>query len=162
MRDLETISLAISAAETGHLVFGTLHTNSASGTVDRIIDVFPAGQQAQIRAMLSNSLIAVFSQVLAKKKSPKPGEFGRIMAQEIMVVTPAIANLIREGKAALVYSSIQTGAKMKMQTMEQNLANLVKTGVISMEEAIAKSSRPDELQRLVAGGMEMAANGKRP
>ncbi len=163
MRDLETISLAISAAETGHLVFGTLHTNSASGTVDRIIDVFPAGQQAQIRAMLSNSLIAVFSQILAKKKSPKPGEFGRIMAQEIMIVTPAISNLIREGKSALVYSSIQTGAKMKMQTMEQNLANLVKTGVISIEEAIAKSSRPDELQRLVGASadLEMAANAKR-
>ena len=137
--------------------------NSASGTVDRIIDVFPAGQQAQIRAMLSNSLIAVFSQTLAKKKNPKPGEFGRVMAQEIMVVTPAISNLIREGKAAMVYSSIQTGAKMDMQTMEQALANLVKKGIISMEEGIAKSSRPDELQRLAgaAGGMSMAKNAKR-
>ncbi len=160
MRDLETISLAISAAETGHLVFGTLHTNSASGTVDRIIDVFPAGQQAQIRAMLSNSLIAVFSQTLAKKKNPKPGEFGRVMAQEIMVVTPAIANLIREGKASQVYSAIQTGAKLKMQTMEQALANLVKSGVIDMEEGIAKSSKPDELQRLVGGGMGMTAQAK--
>ena len=160
MRDLETISLAISAAETGHLVFGTLHTNSASGTVDRIIDVFPAGQQAQIRAMLSNSLIAVFSQTLVKKKNPKPGEFGRVMAQEIMMVTPAIANLIREGKAAQVYSAIQTGAKMDMQTMEQALANLVKKGIISLEEGLAKSSRPDELQRLAgaAAGMGMVAN----
>lgn len=164
MRDLETIALAISAAETGHLVFGTLHTNSASGTVDRIIDVFPAAQQAQIRAMLSNSLIAVFSQTLAKKRNPKPGEFGRVMVQEIMVVTPAIANLIREGKAAQVYSAIQTGAKMEMQTMEQALANFVKTGMIDMEEAIAKSSRPDELQRLIGNpniGMTAASTPKR-
>ena len=153
MRDLETISLAISAAETGHLVFGTLHTNSASGTVDRMIDVFPAGQQAQIRAMLSNSLIAVFSQTLVKKKNPKPGEFGRAMAQEIMIVTPAIANLIREGKAPQVYSAIQTGMKLGMNTMEQALANLVKTGVIDIEQAIAKSGKPDELQRLLAGSM---------
>ena len=151
MRDLETISLAISAAETGHLVFGTLHTSSAAGTVDRMIDVFPAAEQAQIRAMLSNSLIAVFSQTLAKKKSPKPGEFGRAMAQEIMIVTPAIANLIREGKASQVYSAIQTGAKLGMLTMEQALADLVKAGVISIEEGVAKSSKPDELQRLVAG-----------
>ena len=159
MRDLETISLAISAAETGHLVFGTLHTNSASGTVDRIIDVFPSGQQAQIRAMLSNSLIAVFSQTLVKKKNPKPGEFGRVMAQEIMMVTPAIANLVREGKAAQVYSAIQTGAKMDMQTMEQALADLVKKGIVSMEEGLAKSGRPDELRRLVgaAGDMGMGA-----
>ena len=161
MRDLETISLAISAAETGHLVFGTLHTSSASGTVDRMIDVFPAAEQAQIRAMLSNSLIAVFSQTLAKKKNPKPGEFGRAMAQEIMIVTPAIANLIREGKAAQVYSAIQTGAKLGMQTMEQALANLVKTGVIDIEEGIGKSSKPDELQRLVAGAMSMGTNKAR-
>ena len=153
MRDLETISLAISAAETGHLVFGTLHTNSASGTVDRMIDVFPAGQQAQIRAMLSNSLIAVFSQTLVKKKNPKPGEFGRAMAQEIMIVTPAIANLVREGKAPQVYSAIQTGMKLGMHTMEQALANLVKTGVIDIEEALGKSGKPDELQRLLAGSM---------
>ena len=152
MRDLETISLAISAAETGHLVFGTLHTNSAASTVDRIIDVFPAGQQPQIRAMLSNSLLAVFSQCLVKKHNPKPGEFGRAMAQEIMVVTPAIANLIREGKAAQVYSAIQTGMKLGMQTMEQALATLVKSGTISFEEAMSKSARPDELQRLVQGG----------
>ncbi|AFZ47105.1 twitching motility protein [Cyanobacterium stanieri PCC 7202] len=160
MRDLETISLAISAAETGHLVFGTLHTSSAAGTIDRIIDVFPAAEQAQIRAMLSNSLLAVFAQCLAKKHNPKPGEFGRAMAQEIMIVTPAIANLIREAKAPQIYSSIQTGVKLGMQTMEQALANLVKTGVISMEEGLAKSSKPDELQRLLAGsnvsGMNMA------
>jgi twitching motility protein PilT len=157
MRDLETISLAITAAETGHLVFGTLHTSSAAGTVDRIIDVFPANQQAQIRAMLSNSLLAVFSQNLVKKKNPKPGEFGRAMVQEIMVVTPAIANLIREGKAPQVYSAIQTGMKLGMQTMEQGLANLVVRGVVSLEEAISKSGKPDELQRLIAGA---GANAK--
>jgi twitching motility protein PilT len=156
MRDLETISLAISAAETGHLVLGTLHTSSAAGTIDRIIDVFPSAQQAQIRAMLSNSLLAVFSQCLLKKKNPKPGEFGRVMAQEIMVVTPAIANLIREGKAAQIYSSIQTGSKLGMQTMEQVLAGFVKSGAVSMEDAISKSGKPDELQRLVAGmGMKV-------
>ena len=149
MRDLETISLAISAAETGHLVFGTLHTSSAAGTIDRIIDVFPSAEQAQIRAMLSNSLLAVFTQCLAKKHNPKPGEFGRAMAQEIMIITPAIANLIREGKAAQVYSAIQTGSKLGMQTMEQALANLVKTGTISLEEGLAKSSKPDELKRLL-------------
>lgn len=151
LRDLDTIALAITAAETGHLVFGTLHTNSASGTVDRIVDVFPSGQQAQIRAMLSNSLLAVFSQTLAKKKNPKPGEFGRVMAQEIMVITPAIANLIREAKAAQIYSSIQTGGKLGMQTMEQALANYYKSGLISFEEAMGKSSKPDEFQRLVGG-----------
>lgn len=149
MRDLETIALAISAAETGHLVMGTLHTNSAAGTVDRILDVFPPEQQPQVRSQLSTSLLAVFSQCLAKKHNPKPGEFGRVMCQEIMVVTPAIANLIREGKISQMYSSIQTGAKLGMQTMEQALANYVKTGVLSMEEAISKSSKPDELQRLI-------------
>ncbi|BAU64068.1 twitching motility protein [Stanieria sp. NIES-3757] len=157
MRDLETISLAISAAETGHLVFGTLHTSSAASTVDRMIDVFPSGQQAQIRAMLSNSLVAVFSQTLVKKKNPKPGEFGRAMVQEIMIVTPAIANLIREGKASQVYSAIQTGGKLGMQTMEQALASLVNSSTIDIEEALAKSSKPDELQRLVTG---LAATAK--
>ena len=159
MRDLETIGLAITAAETGHLVFGTLHTNSAAGTIDRIVDVFPANQQAQIRAMLSNSLIAVFSQCLVKKKNPKPGEFGRAMAQEIMIVTPAIANLMREGKAGQVYSAIQTGMKLGMQTMEQALANFVISGSVSFEEAISKSARPDELQRLV-GGASMGTKTK--
>lgn len=161
MRDLETISLAITAAETGHLVFGTLHTNSAAGTIDRIIDVFPANQQAQIRAMLSNSLLAVFSQALVQKRAPKPGEFGRAMVQEIMVVTPAIANLIREGKASQIYSSIQTGLKLGMQTMEQALTNLVVNGTISFEEAISKSGKPDELQRLIAGAKPLPTGNRR-
>ncbi|NJL00879.1 MAG: type IV pilus twitching motility protein PilT [Spirulinaceae cyanobacterium RM2_2_10] len=159
MRDIETISLAVSAAETGHLVFGTLHTNSASGTIDRMLDVFPPEQQSQVRAQLSQSLLAVFSQCLVSKKNPKPGEFGRCMAQEIMIVTPAIANLIRDAKTQMIYSAIQTGMKMGMKTMEQALADLVKTGTITFEDGMAKSGRPEELQRLVGatGGSRTAA-----
>jgi twitching motility protein PilT len=151
MRDLETIQLAITAAETGHLVFGTLHTSSASQTIDRMVDVFPPGQQMQIRVQLSNSLVAVFSQTLVPKKNPKSGEFGRIMAQETMVVTPAISNLIREGKTSQIYSAIQTGGKLGMQTLEKVLADLYKGGAISFEAAVSKTSRPDELQRLIGG-----------
>jgi twitching motility protein PilT len=157
MRDLETISLAISAAETGHLVMGTLHTNSAAQTIDRILDVFPAEQQPQVRAQLSNSLIAIFSQTLVQKKTVKPGEYGRYLAQEIMVATPAIANLIREGKTTQIYSAIQTGAKLGMQTMEMVLARLAREGKISVEVAISKSARPDELNRLLNGQNGMAA-----
>jgi twitching motility protein PilT len=149
MRDLETIALAISAAETGHLVLATLHTSSAAQTVDRIVDVFPPDQQQQIRIQLSTSLVAVLSQTLIPKVNARPGEFGRIMAQEIMVVTPAIANLIREGKTAQIYGAIQTGGKLGMQTLERVLADLYKAGAISFESAMAKTSRPDELQRLM-------------
>ncbi len=156
MRDLETISLAISAAETGHLVFGTLHTSSAAQTVDRMIDVFPSERQTQVRVQLSNSLVAVFSQTLVQKKNVKPGEYGRIMAQEIMLVTPAISNLIREGKTAQVYSAIQTGGKLGMQTLEKVLSDLYKAGTITFEAAMSKTSRPDELQRLI-GGMPAGA-----
>ncbi|MBW4637772.1 MAG: type IV pilus twitching motility protein PilT [Gloeocapsa sp. UFS-A4-WI-NPMV-4B04] len=159
MRDLETIALAISAAETGHLVFGTLHTSSASQTVDRMIDVFPAERQTQVRVQLSNSLIAVFSQTLVPKKNPKPNEFGRVMAQEIMVITPAISNLIREGKTSQIYSAIQTGGKLGMQTLEKVLADMYKAGTISLEAAMSKSSKVDELQRLIAGGTPPAAAG---
>lgn len=159
MRDLETISLAISAAETGHLVMGTLHTSSASQTVNRMLDVFPPEQQPQVQAQLSNSLVAVFSQTLVPKKNPKPGEFGRVMAQEIMIVTPAISNLIREGKVSQMYSAIQTGMKMGMITMEQTLANFVKQGTISFEAAVSKSSKPDELQRILGGAGGMAGAG---
>lgn len=151
MRDLETISLAISAAETGHLVFGTLHTSSAAQTVDRIIDVFPPEKQTQVRVQLSNSLVAVLSQTLVPRKNPKPEEFGRVMAQEIMVVTPAISNLIREGKTSQIYSSIQTGGKFGMQTLEKVLADLYKAGVISLEAAMSKTSRADEIQRMIGG-----------
>lgn len=156
MRDLDTISLAITAAETGHLVFGTLHTSSASQTVDRMIDVFPAERQTQVRVQLSNSLVAVFSQTLVPKRNPKPGEYGRIMAQELMVITPAISNLIREGKTAQIYSAIQTGGKLGMQTLEKVLADLYKAGQITFESAMSKTSRPDELQRLI-GGMPAGA-----
>ncbi|MBD1916935.1 MULTISPECIES: type IV pilus twitching motility protein PilT [Cyanophyceae] len=151
MRDLETISLAISAAETGHLVFGTLHTSSAAQTVDRMIDVFPPEQQQQIRVQLSGSLVAVLSQTLVPKANPKPGEFGRVMAQEIMVITPAIANMIREGKTPQIYGAIQTGGKLAMKTLEKVLADLYQAGTISFEAAMSKTSRPDELQRLIGG-----------
>jgi twitching motility protein PilT len=157
MRDLETISLAISAAETGHLVFGTLHTSSAAQTVDRMVDVFPPEQQQQIRVQLSNSLVAVLSQTLVPRMNPKPGEFGRVMAQEIMVVTPAIANLIREGKTAQIYGAIQTGGKLAMQTLERVLADLYNAKKISFESAMAKTSRPDELQRLIGGAAGMTS-----
>jgi twitching motility protein PilT len=149
MRDLETIQLAISAAETGHLVFGTLHTSSAAQTVDRMVDVFPAAQQTQIRVQLSNSLVAVFAQTLCKRNNPQPGEFGRVMAQEIMVNTPAIANLIREGKTAQLYSQIQTGGQLSMQTLEKALSELVLGGQITLEEGLNKTSKPEELKRLV-------------
>jgi twitching motility protein PilT len=149
MRDLETIHLAVTAAETGHLVMGTLHTSSAAQTVDRMIDVFPAEKQTQIRVQLSNSLVAVFSQTLVPKKNPKPHEYGRCMAQEILVVTPAMSNLIREGKTAQIYSQIQTGGKFGMQTLEKALAELYLAGKISLEAAASKSSKPDELQRLI-------------
>ena len=144
MRDLETIGLAISAAETGHLVFGTLHTNSAAGTIDRLLDVFPPIQQPQIRAQMSISLVGICSQNLV----PKIGG-GRIAAQEIMVNTPAIANLIREGKSAQIYSAIQTGSKVGMQTMEMCLARLFQEGKVTWEAAMGKSSKPDELARLI-------------
>jgi twitching motility protein PilT len=149
MRDLETIQLAITAAETGHLVFGTLHTSSASQTVDRMVDVFPSTQQTQIRVQLSTSLEAVFSQTLCQRATPKDGAFGRVMAQEIMVNTPATANLIREGKTAQLYSQIQTGAQVGMQTLERCLANLVNSGTVTRSEALLKTTRPDELERLL-------------
>ena len=151
LRDLETIQLAITAAETGHLVFGTLHTSSAAQTVDRMVDVFSPEQQQQVRVQLSNSLIAVFAQTLVSKANPKPGEFGRVLAQELMVVTPAISNLIREGKTSQIYSAIQTGGKLGMQTLEKVLAEQYHNGIISFDSAMAKTSRPDELGRLLGG-----------
>jgi twitching motility protein PilT len=149
MRDLETIQLAITAAETGHLVFATLHTSSASQTVDRMVDVFPTGQQTQIRVQLSGSLLAVFSQTLCRRTTTPAGQFGRVMAQEIMVNNPAIANLIREAKTAQLYSQIQTGAQTGMQTLERALANLVASGQVSRDEAMMKTIRPEELERLL-------------
>jgi twitching motility protein PilT len=149
MRDLETIQLAISAAETGHLVFGTLHTSSASQTVDRMVDVFPAAQQTQVRVQLSSSLLAVFSQTLCKSSHASAGAFGRVLAMEVMVNTPACANLIREGKTAQIYSMIQTGGQYGMQTLERCLANLVQNDRVTAEEAVRKTTRPEELARLL-------------
>jgi twitching motility protein PilT len=140
MRDLETIRLALSAAETGHLVFGTLHTSSAAKTIDRIVDVFPAAEKEMVRAMLSEGLRAVISQTLLKKKGG-----GRCAAHEIMIGTPAIRNLIRENKIAQMYSSIQTGQKEGMQTLEQCLRDMVKRGMISAEDARRKANKPLDL-----------------
>jgi twitching motility protein PilT len=131
MRDLETIRLALTAAETGHMVFGTLHTTSAAKTIDRIIDVFPAAEKGMVRSMLSESLQAVISQALMKKIGG-----GRVAAHEIMVGIPAIRNLIREDKVAQMYSSIQTGAAYGMQTLDQALLDVVKRGSVAREEAI--------------------------
>ena len=139
MRDLETIRLAMSAAETGHLVFGTLHTSSAAKTVDRIIDVFPGDEKEMVRAMLSESLRAVISQTLLKTKDGS----GRVAAHEIMIGTPAIRNLIREAKIAQMYSAIQTGQNFGMQTLDQNLTELVKKGVVSSGEARSKAANKD-------------------
>src|SRR5512147_2098450 len=138
-RDLETIRLAMTAAETGHLVFGTLHTSSAAKTVDRIIDVFPAAEKEMIRAMLSESLRAVISQTLCKTKDGA----GRVAAHDIMIGTPAIRNLIREAKVAQMYSAIQTGQAIGMQTLDQNLQDLVKRNIISIPEARAKAANKD-------------------
>jgi twitching motility protein PilT len=140
MRDLETIRLALSAAETGHLVFGTLHTSSAAKTIDRIVDVFPAAEKAMVRSMLSESLKAVISQTLLKKIGG-----GRVAAHEIMIGTPAIRNLIREDKIAQMYSAIQTGQNVGMITLDQNLKGLLAQGVIAKEEAKKKAANPDAL-----------------
>ncbi|HET8608971.1 MAG TPA: type IV pilus twitching motility protein PilT [Burkholderiales bacterium] len=139
LRDLETIRLALTAAETGHLVFGTLHTSSAAKTIDRIVDVFPAAEKEMVRAMLSESLRAVISQTLLKLKSGN----GRVAAHEIMIGTPAIRNLIRENKVAQMYSAIQTGQSFGMQTLDQNLQDLVKRGVVSVGEARMRAQNKD-------------------
>ena len=140
MRDLETIQLAITAAETGHLVLGTLHTSSAGKTVERIVDVFPGDQQEQARLQVSTSLAGIMCQTLCKNTSGK-----RSLAYELLINTPAIGNLIRERKVSQIYSQLQTGSKEGMNTLEQCLQNLVDSGEISMEEAISKSSNPKAL-----------------
>ncbi|MBA56674.1 type IV pilus twitching motility protein PilT [Ketobacter sp.] len=141
MRDLETIRLALTAAETGHLVFGTLHTTSAAKTIDRVVDVFPAAEKAMVRSMLSESLQAVISQTLLKKQGG-----GRVAAHEIMIGTPAIRNLIREDKVAQMYSAIQTGASLGMQTLDQCLGDLVRKGHVSIELAREKAKNPDAIK----------------
>ena len=138
MRDLETIRLALTAAETGHLVFGTLHTSSAAKTIDRVVDVFPAEEKDMVRAMLSESLRAVISQTLLKKNGG-----GRVAAHEIMIGTPAIRNLIRENKIAQMYSAIQTGQQFGMQTLDQCLQQLVQKGLVSRVEARIKAQNKD-------------------
>jgi twitching motility protein PilT len=167
MRDLETISLAITAAETGHLVFATLHTQDAPQTVDRIIDVFPSHQQAQVRAQLAIALQGIVTQTLIPKRDGK----GRVVACEILVPTPGVRNLIREGKNHQIYSAMQTGGKFGMQTMDAALVELVRKGAISREEAEKRSSNADELKRLmgssgmpggVAGDGGMVARSGKP
>jgi twitching motility protein PilT len=151
MRDLETIRLALTAAETGHLVFATLHTTSAAKTIDRIVDVFPAGEKEMVRSMLSESLRAVIAQTLLKKVSG-----GRVAAHEIMIATPAIRNLIRENKIAQMYSSIQTGQAKGMQTLDQCLLNLVRNRIVHVEEARSRAADKTKFQ---APGSAAAARG---
>lgn len=146
MRDLETIHLAITAAETGHLVFGTLHTVDAVQTVDRIVDVFPVHQQQQIRMQLSVNLVGVVSQSLVKRADGR----GRIAAFEVLVATPAVRNLVRENKTYQINSMIQTGSRQKMQTLDQSLATLVERGLVKHDDARLKSKDPGEFERLVA------------
>lgn len=141
MRDLETIRLALTAAETGHLVFGTLHTTSAAKTIDRVIDVFPAAEKTMVRSMLSESLRAVIAQTLLKKVGG-----GRIAAWEIMIGTPAIRNLIREDKVAQMYSAIQTGNSVGMTTLDQYLLDLVSKGLITKQDARMKAVNKDSFR----------------
>ncbi len=158
LRDLETIESAVRAAETGHLVFSTVHTTSAAGTITRIIDVFPVSQQEQIRIQLSGNLMAVLSQALCPLATGK----GRIAAYEFMVVTPAIANLIRENKTYRIDSSIQTGKKLGMQLLDEHLWQLYDTGRISLEEMLDKSRQPGDLQDKATAKMSaMRSRGKR-
>jgi twitching motility protein PilT len=148
MRDLETVSTALTAAETGHLVFATLHTQSTAQTIDRIIDVFPPEQQAQVRTQLSVALQGVVTQQLL----PTADGQGRTVACEVLVPNPAVRNLIREGKTHQIYSAIQTAGSLGMQTMDADLARLVRSGRITMELAEQRASVPEELRRLMGGG----------
>jgi twitching motility protein PilT len=148
MRDLETISAALTAAETGHLVFGTLHTQDAPQSVDRIIDVFPAHQQQQIRVQLASALQAVVTQQLLRRSTDR----GRVVASEILIATPAIRNLIREGKVHQMYSVMQGGAKYGMRTMDHSLAELVRQGDISLDTALEHCHNEDDIRRLASAG----------
>jgi twitching motility protein PilT len=148
MRDLETIMAAITAAETGHLVFGTLHTTSAAQTIDRIIDVYPTGQQQQVRMQLSLTIQGVLSQILLRRRDGR----GRVCAMEIMVANSAIRNLVREGKTHQIPSMIQTGVQEGMQTLDQALRALCQKGLIIREAALEVSNNPDELMRMLGQG----------
>ena len=152
MRDLETISAALTIAETGHLVFATLHTTDAPQTVDRIIDVFPPYQQQQVRMQLSVTLKAVITQQLL----PTADGSGRVAAREILIVTAAVSNLIREGKTHLIYSALDTGAKYGMISMDKSLANLVKSGRITKELAMVKANKPEILAQLIGGSSSVS------
>ena len=153
MRDLETISTALTAAETGHLVFATLHTQDASQTIDRVIDVFPSHQQGQVRVQLSVALQGIMTQQLL----PTADGSGRVVATEVLVPTPAVRNLIREGKTHQIYSVLQTGMAAGMQTMDASLAGLVRSGKITQQFAESRSSSPDEFRRLLGAGTLAAA-----
>ena len=155
MRDLETMQNAIRAAETGHLVFATLHTNSAAQTVDRVVDQFPVDQQEQIRLMLSNSLQAVLCQQLL----PRAGMPGRVCAMEIMIASPAVRNLIREAKSHQLPSIIQTSAQLGMQTMDQHLRDLYLKGIITYDDAISRAMNPDDLKNMISAAMGSGAQG---
>ena len=155
MRDLETISTALTAAETGHLVFATLHTQSTAQTVDRIIDVFPSHQQQQVRMQLSIALQGIVTQQLLETRDGS----GRVVATEVLVPTPAIRNLIREGKTHQIYSALQTSGALGMQTMDSNLAQLVRAGKITRALAEQRASVPEELGRLL-GGTEALSSGR--
>ena len=148
MRDLETISVALTAAETGHLVFATLHTQDAAQTIDRIIDVFPPHQQQQVRVQLAGSLQGVVCQTLARTADGK----GRVVATEVLVATPAIRNLIREGKTHQIYSAMQAGAQHGMHTLDQHLADLVKRGRITYETGLEKCHHIEDFNRLTGRG----------
>jgi twitching motility protein PilT len=147
MRDLETISTAITAAETGHLVFATLHTQDAPQTIDRVIDVFPPHQQQQVRVQLATTLQGVVTQQLLQTADGH----GRVVAVEVLVCTPAVRNLIREGKTHQIYSIMQAGGRFGMQTMDQSLANLVKAGKVTQQLAYERCHDPEELNRLIGG-----------
>jgi len=148
MRDLETISVALTAAETGHLVFATLHTQDAPQTIDRVIDVFPPHQQQQVRVQLAASLQGVVCQQLL----PTADGNGRVLSCEILVATPAVRNLIREGKTHMIYSSMQAGGKFGMLTMDQSLADLVRAGKISFETAVERCHNAEDLSKLAGRG----------
>ena len=158
MRDMETIQLAITAAETGHLVFATLHTNNAAESIDRIIDVFPPGQQEQIRVQLSNNIIAIISQQLL----PRVSGPGRLPANEIMIATPAIRNLIRENKTHQIPSSIQTSAQNGMVSMDQCLRDMYMKGLITLDEAMTRCTNPEELKKMINLGGPGEGSGGRP
>lgn len=147
MRDLETISLALTAAETGHLVFSTLHTPDAPESIDRIIDVFPSYQQQQIRVQLAGTLRAIICQHLLSR----PDGMGRVAAREILIVTPGISNLIRENKTHQIYSAIETGARLGMITMDRHLAELVKQELVTMEEAYTRANDPEQFKKYAIG-----------